>query len=308
MQIYLPIAEMSANALLLLGLGGIVGFLSGMFGVGGGFLMTPFLIFTGIPPAVAVATGANQVVASSVTGVLAHWRRGNVDFKMGLVLLAGGVVGSSIGVFVFTLMRELGQVDLLVAVSYVLFLGIIGLLMIVESLRAWLRRRNPTAPRQRLHVHLWIHRLPLKMRFRRSKLYISALAPALIGMFVGVISAVMGVGGGFVMVPAMIYLLGMPTAVVIGTSLFQIIFVMANVTFLQAISNQSVDVVLALLLVVGAVVGAQLGTVAGAKLRGEQVRVLLGLLVLAVGARVGYDLVVTPPDLYSLGPHVSGVL
>jgi uncharacterized membrane protein YfcA len=308
MQIYLPIAEMSVNALLLLGLGGVVGFLSGMFGVGGGFLMTPFLIFSGIPPAVAVATGANQVVASSVSGVLAHWRRGNVDFKMGLVLLAGGVVGSSIGVFVFTLMRELGQVDALVAVSYVLFLGIIGMLMIVESLRAWLRSRNPAAPRQRLHVHLWIHRLPLKMRFRRSKLYISALAPALIGMFVGVISAVMGVGGGFVMVPAMIYLLGMPTAVVIGTSLFQIIFVMANVTFLQAISNQSVDVVLALLLVVGAVVGAQLGTVAGARLRGEQVRALLGLLVLAVGVRVGYDLVVAPPDLYTLGPHLSGVL
>ncbi len=301
MQIYLPIAEMSLNAMILLGMGGGVGFLSGMFGVSGGFLMTPLLIFIGVPPAVAVATEANQVVAASVSGALAHWRRRNVDVKMGLVLLVGGFAGSSVGVWVFTWLRGLGQIDLVISLSYVVFLGVVGVLMVVESVRAWLRARNPAARRRKLHQHNWMHGLPFKMRFRTSKLYISALPPLSIGFFVGLLAAIMGVGGGFVMVPAMIYLLGMPTSVVVGTSLFQIVFVTANVTLLQAINNQTVDVVLALLLLIGGVVGAQLGAKFGARLRGEQLRVLLGLVVLAVCARVAFGLVVPPDDLYSLG-------
>lgn len=301
MQIYLPIAEISLNALLLLGLGGGVGILSGMFGVGGGFLMTPLLIFIGVSPVVAVATEANQVVAASVSGALAHWRRGNVDIKMGLVLMVGGFVGSSLGVWLFTFLRGLGYIDLVIAISYVVFLGVVGGLMVLESAQAWLRSRNPAAPRRKLHQHNWMHGLPFKMRFRTSKLYISALLPLSIGIFVGILAAIMGVGGGFVMVPAMIYLLGMPTSVVVGTSLFQIIFVTANVTLLQSINNQTVDVVLALLLLVGGVIGAQIGAIFGARLRGEQLRILLGLIVLLVCARVAYGLVVTPDDLFSLG-------
>jgi uncharacterized protein len=301
MQIYLPIAEISLNALLLLGLGGGVGILSGMFGVGGGFLMTPLLIFIGVSPAVAVATEANQVVAASVSGALAHWRRGNVDIKMGVVLLVGGFVGSSLGVWVFTFLRDLGFIDLVISFSYVVFLGTVGVLMVLESARAWLRSRNPTSVRRKLHQHNWMHGLPFKMRFRTSKLYISALLPLAIGVFVGILSAIMGVGGGFVMVPAMIYLLGMPTSAVIGTSLFQIVFVTANVTLLQSINNQTVDVVLALLLLVGGVIGAQIGAIFGAKMRGEQLRILLGLIVLVVCGRVAYGLVVTPDDLFSLG-------
>ena len=301
MQIYLPIAEMSVNIFLLLGMGGGVGFLSGLFGVGGGFLMTPLLIFIGVPPAVAVGTEANQIVASSVSGVLAHWRRGNVDFKMGFVLLLGGFAGSTLGVGLFSFLRELGQIDLVISLSYVVFLGIIGGLMFLESLRAMRRRKAAAGQRRKLHQHIWIHGLPLKMRFRRSKLYISALMPLAIGFLVGVLSAIMGVGGGFIMVPAMIYLLGMPTSVVVGTSLFQIIFVTANVTFLQAYANQTVDVVLALLLLTGAVIGAQFGARAGARLQGEELRILLALMVLAVCAKLFYDLLITPGDVYSLG-------
>ena len=300
MQIYLPIAEMSVNALILLGLGGSVGFLSGMFGVGGGFLMTPLLIFNGIPPAIAVATEANHVVASSVSGALAHWRRRNVDIKMGVVLLVGGFVGSSLGVWLFTFLRDIGQIDFVISIAYVLFLGIIGGLMVIESARAWIRSRQPAAARRKLHQHTWMHGLPFKMRFRTSKLYISALLPLTIGVFVGILAAIMGVGGGFVMVPAMIYLLGMPTSVVVGTSLFQIVFVTAHVTLLQAINNQTVDIVLALLLLVGGVIGAQLGAIFGARLRGEQLRVLLGLIVLVVCGGVAYSLVVEPDDLFSL--------
>ncbi len=301
MQIYLPIAEMSVNVFLLLGMGGAIGFLSGLFGVGGGFLMTPLLIFVGVPPAVAVATEANQIVASSVSGVLAHWRRGNVDFKMGLVLLLGGIAGSTFGVGLFSVLLGLGQIDLVISLSYVVFLGIIGTLMLVESLRTMRQRKASAGQRSKLHQHTWIHGLPLKTRFRRSKLYISALMPLAIGFLVGVLSAIMGVGGGFVMVPAMIYLLGMPTAVVIGTSLFQIIFVTANVTFLQAYANQTVDVVLAIILLTGAVIGAQFGARAGARLHGEQLRGLLAVMVLAVCGKLFFDLLVTPADLYSLG-------
>jgi uncharacterized protein len=300
MHIYLPIAEMSVNALLILGMGGLIGFMSGLFGVGGGFLMTPMLIVIGVPPPVAVATGANQIVASSVSGVLAHWRRGNVDLKMGMVLLAGGFVGSSGGVALFSLLSNLGQIDLTIRLSYVVFLGIIGGLMLWESVRALFRARTPGSTRSKLHKHTWVHGLPLKMRFRRSKLYISAILPLGIGFLVGVLAALMGVGGGFVMVPAMIYLLGMPTSMVVGTSLFQIIFVTANVTFLQAVTTQTVDVVLAVLLLIGAVVGAQYGTRIGARLKGEQLRVLLALMVVAVCLKLFWDLVVTPSELYSL--------
>lgn len=301
MDIYFPIAEMSLNVLVLLAMGGGVGLLSGMFGVGGGFLMTPLLIFSGVPPAVAVGTEANQVVAASVSGALAHWRRGNVDIKMGVVLLIGGFAGSTAGVWLFTWLRDLGQIDVVISLCYVTFLGIVGILMLVESARAWLRTRKPGGARRKLHTHTWMHGLPFKMRFRRSKLYISALLPLTIGAVVGVLSAIMGVGGGFVMVPAMIYLLGMPTSVVVGTSLFQIIFVTANVTFLQSVNNQTVDVLLALTLIASSVIGAQFGTMIGARLRSEQLRGLLGLVVLAVGLRVAWDLVAVPDSLFSLG-------
>ena len=301
MQVYLPIAEISVNVFLLLGLGGMIGFLSGLFGVGGGFLMTPILIFIGVPAPVAVGTEANQIVASSVSGVLAHWQRGNVDFKMGAVLLLGGLAGSSFGVGLFSLLSAIGQIDLVIRLSYVTFLGIIGVLMFIEGLNALVRRKKASASMRKLHKHTWVHGLPLKMRFRRSRLYISALLPFGVGFLVGILAAIMGVGGGFIMVPAMIYLLGMPTAVVVGTSLFQIIFVTANVTFLQAYANQTVDVVLAVLLLVGAVIGAQLGARAGARLHGEQLRILLALLVILVCGKLLYDLTITPADIYSMG-------
>ena len=300
MYIYLPIAEVSLHIAVVIGLGGGVGFLSGLFGVGGGFLMTPLLIFLGVPSAVAVATEANQIVASSVSGVLAHWRRGNVDFKMGAVLLAGGVFGSSVGVFLFALLQKIGQIDLVIKLSYVVFLGIIGALMLMESVRAILRTRQPGAKRGKLHQHNFLHGLPFKMRFRKSKLYISALLPFTLAAFVGILSAIMGVGGGFILVPAMIYILGMPTAVVVGTSLFQIIFVTANVTILQSVQTQTVDFLLAGLLLLGAVIGAQFGSRVGALLRGEQLRGLLALMVLAVSLKLAFDLIIMPSDIFSV--------
>ena len=299
MQIYLPIAEVSVNVFLLFGLGGMVGILSGMFGVGGGFLITPLLFFLGIPPAVAVATGANQIVASSVSGVLAHLKRRTVDLRMGTVLLGGGLVGAALGVYVFNLLKQVGQVDLLVRLCYVVFLGIIGSLMFVESLRA-LRRSKKGGPPKRRH-HGWVHGLPLKMRFRTSGLYISAIPPVMVGLSVGVLSAIMGVGGGFIMVPAMIYLLGMPTKVVVGTSLFQIIFVTAFTTMLHAVTNYTVDILLALVLLIGGVIGAQFGTAFGTRLKAEQLRILLASLVLLVCGKLALDLFLTPADLYELG-------
>ena len=302
MDIYLPIAEMSVNLFVLLGLGGAVGFLSGIFGVGGGFLMTPLLILLGIPPPVAVGTSAAQIVASSVSGVQVQLRRRAVDLKMGLVLMAGGFAGSLMGVRLFGLLSSLGQIDLVISLTYVLFLGGVGAMMLVESLRvlwwSWRGRRPPAAR----HHHSWLHRLPLRTRFRRSGLYISALGPLLLGMMVGLLVAMMGVGGGFIMVPAMIYMLGMPTAVVVGTSLFQIAFVAAGTTFMHAFNNQTVDMFLALALVVGGVVGAQLGAEIGLRLRGEQIRLLLALIVLGVGVRMAIELVVTPPARYSIAP------
>ena len=306
-DIYLPIAELSMNLLVLLGMGGAVGFLSGMFGVGGGFLMTPLLIFVGIPPAVAVATEANQIVASSVSGALAQWRRNNVDIKMGTVLLIGGVIGAVFGVQLVKLLRQAGQVDLIISLSYVTFLGIIGSLMLIESLRAIRRSRaGKPIPARRPGQHNWVHGLPFKMRFKRSKLYISAIPPLVIGAFVGLLAAIMGVGGGFIMVPAMIYLLRVPTNVVVGTSLFQIIFVTAMVTILHSATNQTVDVILALVLMIGGVIGAQFGARAGQNLKGEQLRALLAFMVLGVCLRMFFDLVIQPDELFSIGPALGG--
>ena len=300
MYIYLPIAEVSVNAFVLLGLGGLVGVLSGMFGVGGGFLMTPLLFFIGIPPAVAVATEANQIVASSFSGVLAHVKRRNVDFKMGGVLLVGGLLGACVGVFIFNYLKSLGQVDLLVKLCYVVFLGIVGSLMFTESLRTLRKSKQILASKSR-KKRTWVHALPLKTRFQVSGLYISAIPPVLIGILVGILAAIMGVGGGFIMVPAMIYLLGMPTKVVVGTSLFQIIFVTAFTTMLHATTNYTVDIVLAVLLLVGGVIGAQFGTMLGARLKAEQLRILLSLMVLLVCAKLAFDLIVQPSELFSLG-------
>ena len=302
MLIYLPIAEVSVNAFVLLGLGGLVGVLSGMFGVGGGFLMTPLLFFIGIPPAVAVATEANQIVASSFSGVLANIRRRTVDFKMGTVLLVGGLFGVSVGVVIFNFLRSLGQVDLLVKLCYVVFLGVVGGLMFVESLRAIRRAKagggTSGARRKR---HNWVHNLPFKTKFRVSGLYISAIPPLMVGFTVGVLAAIMGVGGGFIMVPAMIYLLGMPTKVVIGTSLFQIIFVTAYTTMLHATTNFTVDMVLAVLLIIGGVIGAQIGSLIGARMQAEQLRILLAVMVLGVCLQLALGLVLHPGELYSIG-------
>ena len=299
MTIYLPIAEVSLNIFLLLGIGGGVGVLSGMFGVGGGFLITPLLIFAGIPPAVAVATSVNQIVASSVSAVLTHLRRRTVDLRMGTVLMVGGLAGSALGVQLFNVMQAAGQVDLLVSLSYVGLLGTIGALMLNESVRALARSRNPAALPQR-RGHAWIHGLPFKMRFRASGLYISVIPPLLVGAGVGAMSAIMGVGGGFIIVPAMIYLLGMPTKVVIGTSLYQISVVAAFTTLLHAVTSQTVDLPLAVLLILGGVVGAQVGAQLGLRLKAEQLRILLALLVLAVALKLGFDLIATPSELYSL--------
>lgn len=302
-QIYLPIAEMSVNIGMLFGMGAAVGFLSGMFGVGGGFLMTPLLIFSGIPPAVAVSTEANQIVASSVSGAQAQWRRGNVDIRLGSVMLIGGVLGSIVGVQIVKILRQMGQIDLIISLAYVTFLGIIGALMLVESLRAIRRvQAGRPATTRRPGQHNWVHGLPLKMRFVRSKLYISAIPPIVIGAFVGLLAAIMGVGGGFIMVPAMIYLLRVPTNVVVGTSLFQIIFVTAFVTVLHSTTNHTVDAVLALVLMIGGAIGAQFGARAGQKLRAEQLRALLALMVMAVAARLLFGLIVEPQELFSIGP------
>ena len=302
MEIYLPIAGQSINVFLLLGLGGVAGLLAGMFGVGGGFLATPMLIFVGIPPAVAVASQANQVIANSVSSLQVQWRRGNVDLRMGLVLLLGGVVGSSAGVVLFTYLKRIGQIDFVIAVLYVVMLSTIGGLMSFESLRTYFRqKRHPEAPRGKLHQHYLVHRLPWKMRFYKSKLYISALLPIGLGFLIGVLSALLGVGGGFVLVPAMIYLLGMPTSVVIGTSNFQVLFVAANVTFLQSATNGTVDVVLALLLILGGVVGAPIGSRLAAKLPGVVLRGLMAVLILAVAAELLIELLRAPGSPYSIG-------
>ncbi|HUS52823.1 MAG TPA: sulfite exporter TauE/SafE family protein [Thermohalobaculum sp.] len=296
MQIYLPIAEISVNVYLLIALGGGVGVVSGLFGVGGGFLVTPLLILIGIPPAVAVATGANQVAGASFSGVLVHLRRKTVDFKMGFVLLAGGLAGSAVGVQVFAVLRDLGQIDFVISICYVVMLGSIGAMMLVEGLRAMSRSRRGAVARRRRHG--WVHGLPFKMRFRASNLYISAIPPLIIGAMVGVLSAIMGVGGGFIMVPAMIYLLGMATNVVIGTSLFQILFVTAATTLMHSITSQTVDAILAVMLLMGGVVGAQIGAHFAPRLKAEQMRVALAILVLVVCIQIGQGLVRDPGEVF----------
>jgi uncharacterized membrane protein YfcA len=302
-QIYLPIAEVSVNVIVMLGLGLAVGFLSGMFGVGGGFLLTPLLMFTGVPPAIAVTTGANQIVATSLSGALAQWRRGNVDLTMGVLLIIGGLCGALPGVLLLKLLRAYGLANIVIQLIYVTLLGTIGWLMLIESVRV-LRRERDGKPvsRKRPGQHSWVQRLPFKMRFRRSKLYISIIPPILTGSIAGLMVSLLGVGGGFIMIPAKIYVLRMPTRVAIGTSLFQIIFITAAVTLMQAVFNQTLDVVLAFILIIGGVIGSQFGANAGQKLRSEHIRALLALMVLAVAARLLFDLVVTPSELYSVFP------
>jgi uncharacterized membrane protein YfcA len=301
MQIYLPIAETSVNILLFLGVGGAVGFVSGLLGVGGGFLMTPLLIFLGIPPAIAVATSANQIIASSMSGFIAYWRRDTVDFKMAGVLSVGGAAGAVVGIWLFDILARNGQTELLVSLLYVVCLGSVGSLMLVESTHALRRlRAGQSRPHRQPGQHHWLHGLPFKMRFRKSKLYISALAPLTIGFVIGILTATMGVGGGFVLVPALIYLLLMPTSVVLGTSLLQAVVVTSIVTVLHAVGTRSVDLVLAALLILGGVVGAQLGARAGLKLRAEELRALLACLVIAVAIRLAVALVLRPDDLYSV--------
>jgi hypothetical protein len=301
MEIYLPVAEMSVHWLLILGLGGAIGFLSGLLGVGGGFLLTPLLIFAGIPSSIAVATTASHITASSMSGALAQWRKRAIDLKMAAVMSLGGIAGTVAGVWLFGILRRGGQMDVVVPAGYVILLGGIGTLMLRESLNSLrVARGSVTASLPKSGQHLWIHGLPFKERFPVSRLYISVIPPLTIGFVVGALSAILGVGGGFIIVPAMIYLLRMPTNIVMGTSLVQIIFVTAVTTILQSITNHAVDAVLAFVLIVGGVIGAQLGVRAAAKLRGEQLRLLLALMVIAVAARLLFGLVARPHDLYSI--------
>ena len=301
MSIYLPIAEMNVNILLIIFIGMLVGGLSGLFGVGGGFLMTPLLIFLGIPPAMAVGTEAPHVLASSISGAIAHWRRRNVDIKMGFILLIGGIAGSTVGVNIFKILIGFGQIDLIIQLLFIFFLGLIGFSMLFESARTTIKKYRTTSTiRTKLHQHSWLHGLPFKMRFHRSKLYISTIPPLLIGFIVGILSAMMGVGGGFIMIPAMVYILGMSTNVVVGTSLFQIIFVTANSTFFQSYLNQTVDIVLAALMILGGVIGAQIGARLGTRFRAEYLRGALAFIVLMVCLKIFLDLTLTPNELFSL--------
>ena len=301
MSIYLPIAEMNINIFLIIFIGMSIGILSGIFGVGGGFLMTPLLIFLGIPPVVAVGSEAPHVLATSVSGFIAHWRKKNVDIKMGIFLLVGGLIGSTVGVNLFNYLKSYGQIDLVIQLLFIFFLGFIGFSMAFESAKTTISHyRSRGLQRTKLHQHSWFHGLPFKIRFRRSKLYISAIPPVIIGFIVGIMSAMMGVGGGFIMIPAMVYILGMPTSIVVGTSLFQIIFVTANATFFQSYINYNVDIVLSALMIFGGVVGAQIGVIFGTRLKAEYLRGILAILVLGVCGKIFTDLVLEPNDLFSL--------
>lgn len=301
MQVYLPIADIPVNIFLVLAMGLVVGFISGMFGIGGGFLMTPLLIFIGISPAVAVASVASHVSASSLSGAITYWRRNAVDVPLALMLLAGGILGTAAGVGLFTLLRSLDQLDLTIGLSYVALLTIVGALMIAESVKAIMRQQQgkPAMPR-RGGAHTWIHGLPLKMRFKRSKIYVSAIPVWVIGFLIGFVGAIMGIGGGFLLVPMLIYFLRVPTATVLGTSMVLTLVTMASATMLHAVTNHLVDAVLALILMIGGVIGAQFGARAGQNMRGERLRLLLGALVLAVGLRFAYQLIVQPADLYTI--------
>jgi hypothetical protein len=299
-EIYLPIADLPVNIVLLLGMGITVGVISGMFGVGGGFLMTPLLIFIGIPPAVAVASVTSHVAASSCSGAIAYWRRKAIDVPLALMLLAGGILGTSSGVGVFTLLRAVDQLDLVIGLSYVTLLSIIGSLMINEGVRAVLRsRQGQPAVLRRPGSHSWFHGLPFKVRFKRSKIYVSVIPVWAIGFIIGFLGAIMGISGGVILVPMLIYFLRVPTATVIGTALVLQLVTMSSATVLHAATNQLVDAVLALILMVGGVIGAQFGARTGQKLSGEWLRLLLGVLVLAVGLRFATQFIVTPADPYS---------
>ncbi len=302
MPIYLPIAELSVDGLVVLLLGGVTGILAGMMGLGGGFLITPLLMFLGIPPAVAVASSANQMIASSVSGFYVQWRKANVDFQIGGLMLVGGLLGSFLGVWLFAVLKKVGQIDLVISLTYVGLLGVIGALMAFESGRAIYHKRNNIKPRaSRLaHMRRWQKKLPLQKHFTRSNIEVSVLIPVALGFMVGILVSLTGVGGGFFMIPAMIYILGMPASVIVGTSLFQVIFVTANVTLLHSITTQTVDVILALLLLSGSVIGTQVGLRLGTKLPSEYVRAIMAGLVLIVALRLGYGLIVAPDELYSV--------
>jgi uncharacterized protein len=300
-QIYLPIAELPVNVFLVFTMGIAVGFISGMFGIGGGFLMTPLLIFIGVSPAVSVATVTSHIAASSFSGVINYWRRRAIDLALAVMLLAGGFVGTAAGVWLFTVLRSVGQLDLAIGLSYVILLSAVGSLMIAESVHAIMRERHgKPAELRRPGSHTWFHGLPFKLRFKQSRIYVSVIPIWIIGFLIGFIGAVMGIGGGFLLVPMLIYLLRVPTAVVIGTSMVLTLVTMASATILHALTNHLVDAVLALILMVGGVIGAQFGARAGQNMRGERLRLLLGLLVLAVGLRFAVGLVLTPDDAYSI--------
>jgi uncharacterized protein len=303
LEIYLPIAELPVNVFLMFAMGIAVGFISGMFGIGGGFLMTPLLIFIGISPAVAVASVASHIAASSCSGVIAYWRRRALDLALALMLLVGGLIGTMSGVWLFSVLRSLGQLDLMIGLSYVTLLGVVGALMIIESVRAIARARSGrSAEIRRPGSHTWIHRLPFKVRFKESKIYVSAIPLWAIGFGVGFIGAIMGIGGGFLLVPALIYIMRVPTAVVVGTSMILTLVTMGAATIMHAATNHLVDVVLALILMVGGVIGAQFGARAGQRIRGEQLRLLLGILVLLVGLRFAFELILRPTNLFSVRP------
>jgi len=307
-EIYLPIADLPVNVFLLFAMGVAVGFISGMFGIGGGFLMTPLLIFVGISPAVAVASVASHISASSFSGVIAYWRRRAIDIALALMLLGGGIIGTAAGVYLFSLLRAIGQLDLTIGLAYLILLTIVGMMMIVESSRAIARaRQGKPAELRRPGSHMWIHGLPLKMRFKQSRIYVSAIPVWLIGFLIGFIGAIMGIGGGFLLVPALIYLMRVPTGVVVGTSMLLTLVTMAGATVMHAATNHLVDAVLALILMVGGVIGAQFGARAGQKIRGEQLRMLLGLLVFMVGLRFAFDLVLRPDELFSVRLLESGL-
>lgn len=301
LYMYLPIAGNSVNMAAILGLGGTVGLLSGIFGVGGGFFMTPLLIMLGIPPTVAAASDSNQIIGASTSGTLAHFRLGNVDFKMGFLLLAGGVAGGCVGVRVIKLLRAMGNADFLINVTYVLMLGLVGGYMFYESLQSMRApsadTRAKTTKRAESPYQRSLHNLPWQMDFARSGVRLSVLMPLGLGTLVGILAAIMGVGGGFIMVPVMVYLLRMPMHVVVGTSLFQILFTCVNVTIMQSIENHTVDFILALLLLIGSSFGAQIGTRIGKKLQADQLKILLATLVLVVMGKILYDLLARPDVL-----------
>lgn len=300
MQVYLPIAEISMNLFFLVGIGGAVGFLSGLFGVGGGFLLTPLLIFSGVSAPVAVASVTGQVVAASTSGALSYYRRGQIDLHLALYLVLSGVLGAFAGVAMFQVLNALGQLDLVISVGFLLLLGSVGTLMLIESLRSILKRRAGIVSRDKLpNQHNWFHRLPWRVRFKKSRLYISVLPVIGIGLAIGFVGSLLGIGGGFILVPALVYLLRVPGNMVIGTSLLQVVAMMAATTILHAVTSQSVDIMLAFCLMIGGTVGAQFGASAGKYLRGEQLRALLALIVLAVAIRFGLSLILTPGDAYS---------